>query len=81
MLIVAAKCEEAWGALSSRRMATAYRTVDAFVETITANPVLIDQWQLEECAKACQAGRRRARLPEQLPPGWSRPLHQDGLVP
>jgi nickel-dependent lactate racemase len=54
MLIVAAKCEEGLGSPEFTSMATAYRTVDAFVETITANPVLIDQWQLEECAKAAR---------------------------
>jgi nickel-dependent lactate racemase len=54
MLIVAAKCEEGLGSPEFTSMATAYRTVDAFVETIMANPVLIDQWQLEECAKAAR---------------------------
>ncbi len=54
MLIVAAKCEEGLGSPEFTSMATGYRTVDAFVETITANPVLIDQWQLEECAKAAR---------------------------
>jgi nickel-dependent lactate racemase len=54
MLIVAAKCEEGLGSPEFTSMATTYRTVDSFVETITANPVLIDQWQLEECAKAAR---------------------------
>jgi nickel-dependent lactate racemase len=54
MLIVAAKCEEGLGSPEFTTMATAYRTVDAFVETITTNPVVIDQWQLEECAKAAR---------------------------
>ncbi len=54
MLIVAAKCEEGLGSPEFTSMATAYRTVDAFVETIMANPVLIDQWQLEDCAKAAR---------------------------
>jgi nickel-dependent lactate racemase len=54
MLIVAAKCEEGLGSPEFTSMATAYRTVDAFVGTITANPVIIDQWQLEECAKAAR---------------------------
>ncbi|HEX7572984.1 MAG TPA: nickel-dependent lactate racemase [Bacteroidota bacterium] len=54
MLIVAAECEEGLGSPEFTSMATTYRTVDAFVETITANPVLIDQWQLEECAKAAR---------------------------
>jgi lactate racemase len=54
MLIVAAECEEGLGSPEFTSMATTYRTVDSFVETITANPVLIDQWQLEECAKAAR---------------------------
>jgi nickel-dependent lactate racemase len=54
MLIVAAKCEEGLGSPEFTSMATTYRTVDSFVGTITANPVLIDQWQLEECAKAAR---------------------------
>lgn len=54
MLIVAAKCEEGLGSPEFTAMATTYRTVESFVETITSNPVLIDQWQLEECAKAAR---------------------------
>ena len=54
MLIVAAECEEGLGSPEFTSMATAYRTVGAFVETIMANPVVIDQWQLEECAKAAR---------------------------
>lgn len=54
MLIVAAECEEGLGSPEFSLMATTYRTVDAFVETITSHPVLIDQWQLEECAKAAR---------------------------
>ena len=53
-LIVAAECAEGLGSPEFTQMATAYRTVDAFVATITANPVVIDQWQLEECAKAAR---------------------------
>jgi nickel-dependent lactate racemase len=54
MLIVAAECEEGLGSPEFTSMATAFRTVEDFVATITANPVLIDQWQLEECAKAAR---------------------------
>jgi lactate racemase len=53
-LIVAAECAEGLGSPEFTRMATAYRTVDEFVASITANPVVIDQWQLEECAKAAR---------------------------
>ena len=54
MLIVAARCDEGLGSPEFTSMATAYRTVSAFVDAISANPVVIDQWQLEECAKAAR---------------------------
>ncbi|HUI11037.1 MAG TPA: nickel-dependent lactate racemase [Bacteroidota bacterium] len=54
MLIIAAKCEEGLGSPSFTSMATSFRTVDAFVATIMANPVVTDQWQLEECARAAR---------------------------
>ena len=54
MLIIAAKCEEGLGSPSFTQMATAFRTADAFVAAIMANPVVTDQWQLEECARAAR---------------------------
>ena len=54
MLIIAAKCEEGLGSPSFTQMATAFRTADAFIATIMANPVVTDQWQLEECARAAR---------------------------
>jgi len=54
MLIIAAKCEEGLGSPSFTSMATSFRTAEAFVATIMANPVVTDQWQLEECARAAR---------------------------
>ncbi len=54
MLIIAAKCEEGLGSPEFTSMATNYKTAASFVDSITANPVVIDQWQLEECAKAAR---------------------------
>jgi lactate racemase len=52
MLICAAECAEGLGSEEFSRMATTYRTADEFLNTILTRPVVIDQWQLEECAKA-----------------------------
>jgi len=54
MLIIAAKCEEGLGSPSFTSMATSFRTAGAFVASIMANPVVTDQWQLEECARAAK---------------------------
>jgi nickel-dependent lactate racemase len=54
MLIVAAKCEEGLGSPSFTRMATGFGSVEAFMDTIMSNPVAVDQWQLEECARAAR---------------------------
>lgn len=51
-LILAAECSEGLGNAEFKRMATSFASPAAFREWILSNPVLIDQWQLEECAKA-----------------------------
>ncbi|MDH3252989.1 MAG: nickel-dependent lactate racemase, partial [Ignavibacteria bacterium] len=52
MLICAAECAEGLGSAEFARMATTFSTADEFLDTILSQPVVIDQWQLEECAKA-----------------------------
>ena len=54
MIIIAAECSEGLGSAEFSRMATGFPTADAFVDVISRNPVVIDQWQLEECAKAAR---------------------------
>jgi len=51
-LILAAECAEGLGSHEFAAMARRFRTAEEFIESISANPVVIDQWQLEECAKA-----------------------------
>lgn len=51
-LILAAECAEGLGNAEFRKMATSFSTPAAFRDWILSNPVHIDQWQLEECAKA-----------------------------
>lgn len=51
-LIVAAECAEGLGSPEFTAMATRYPDVEAFMSEILSHPVTIDQWQLEECAKA-----------------------------
>jgi lactate racemase len=52
LLVIAAECAEGLGSPEFTTMATSFSTVGHFVDTIMSNPVVIDQWQLEECAKA-----------------------------
>ncbi len=52
LLIIAAECAEGLGSAEFTTMATSFSSSSQFVETIMSNPVVIDQWQLEECAKA-----------------------------
>ncbi len=54
MLIIAAECEEGLGSSEFRTMATKFESAEAFLQTILSNPVVPDQWQLEECAKAAR---------------------------
>jgi nickel-dependent lactate racemase len=51
-LILAAECAEGLGSGEFSRMATSYSSPGKFRERILSNPVVIDQWQLEECVKA-----------------------------
>jgi nickel-dependent lactate racemase len=37
-------------------MATRFRTAEEFEQWIHTHPVEVDQWQLQECAKATQRG-------------------------
>jgi lactate racemase len=53
-LIVAAECAEGLGSPEFTAMATRYPDVGSFMSDILAQPVTIDQWQLEECAKAAR---------------------------
>ncbi len=53
-LIVAAECTEGLGGREFSAMATSYDSAGTFVDAILKNPVAIDQWQLEECAKAAR---------------------------
>jgi nickel-dependent lactate racemase len=52
LLILAAECGEGLGSPEFTRMATSFSSSAAFMESIRTNPVVIDQWQLEECARA-----------------------------
>jgi nickel-dependent lactate racemase len=54
LLIVAAECEEGLGSPEFTAMATRHRSAQEFLDVIFSNPVVIDQWQLEECAKAAR---------------------------
>ena len=51
-LILAAECAEGLGSREFTGMATTFSSAGEFRERILSNPVIIDQWQLEECAKA-----------------------------
>ncbi|MGB5875636.1 MAG: nickel-dependent lactate racemase [Bacteroidota bacterium] len=54
MLLLVAECAEGLGSHEFSEMATSFPSADAFVDFISRNPVVIDQWQLEECAKAAR---------------------------
>jgi nickel-dependent lactate racemase len=54
MLVLAAECAEGLGSPEFTAMATKFSSQKEFVDTIMSNPVVIDQWQLEECAKAAR---------------------------
>ena len=55
-LILAAECAEGLGSEKFVSMATRFRTAEEFEEWIHQHPVEVDQWQLQECAKATQRG-------------------------
>jgi nickel-dependent lactate racemase len=52
VLIIAAECAEGLGSPEFTAMATRYRDAGEFMRSINETSVEIDQWQLEECAKA-----------------------------
>jgi len=54
MLIIAAECAEGLGSNEFCDMATKFGSAEAFLQTILSNPVVLDQWQLEECAKVAR---------------------------
>ncbi|MEK7671709.1 MAG: hypothetical protein AAB344_05775, partial [Bacteroidota bacterium] len=54
MLIIAAECAEGLGSDEFCDMATKFQSAETFLQTILSNPVVLDQWQLEECAKAAR---------------------------
>jgi nickel-dependent lactate racemase len=53
-LILAAECAEGLGSNSFKSMAMAFPSAEAFHDWIHQHPVEIDQWQLQECAKAAR---------------------------
>jgi nickel-dependent lactate racemase len=56
VLILAAECAEGLGSERFVSMATRFRTAEEFEQWIHSHPVEVDQWQLQECAKATQRG-------------------------
>jgi nickel-dependent lactate racemase len=54
VLILAAECGEGLGSPEFTAMATAFPSAQAFTDCILSSPVVIDQWQLEECARAAR---------------------------
>jgi len=54
MVILAAECAEGLGSDTFSAMATRFPSADDFERWVHSNPVEIDQWQLQECAKAAQ---------------------------
>jgi lactate racemase len=56
VLILAAECAEGLGSEKFVSMATRFRTIEEFDQWIHAHPVEVDQWQLQECAKAVRRG-------------------------
>lgn len=54
MVIIAAACAEGLGSPEFSDMATRFGSAETFIRFILSNPVVLDQWQLEECAKAAR---------------------------
>jgi nickel-dependent lactate racemase len=54
VLVLAAECAEGLGSPEFTAMATAFPSAKAFTDRILSSPVVIDQWQLEECARAAR---------------------------
>ncbi len=53
-LILAAECAEGLGGKEFSDMATHFASANEFIDAILHSPVVIDQWQLEESAKAAR---------------------------
>jgi nickel-dependent lactate racemase len=53
-LILAAECAEGLGSDTFKKMATRFRSANVFHDWIHQHPVEVDQWQLQECAKAAR---------------------------
>jgi nickel-dependent lactate racemase len=51
-LILAAECAEGLGSPEFTALATSFSSAPDFLSALQTRPVVIDQWQLEECAKA-----------------------------
>lgn len=54
MLILVAECAEGLGSEEFTRMAISFPNAQNFIAGILEHPVVIDQWQLEECARAAR---------------------------
>jgi lactate racemase len=54
MLVLAAACTEGLGSEEFTAMATGYSSPAAFLGSLQDQPVRIDQWQLEECARVAR---------------------------
>jgi lactate racemase len=54
MLVLAAACAEGLGSEEFTAMATGYSSPAAFLASLQDQPVRIDQWQLEECARVAR---------------------------
>ncbi len=54
MLILAAECAEGMGSPEFTEMAARPATPETFLASLRDRPVVIDQWQLEECAKVAR---------------------------
>jgi nickel-dependent lactate racemase len=54
-LIIAAECPEGLGSPEFTHMATTESSARAFLDGLQGRPVVVDQWQLEECAKVAAA--------------------------
>ena len=56
-IIVASACEEGVGSKEFEEIADQFSSIDDFMTAITSDQSFIDQWQLEELAKALRKGK------------------------
>jgi lactate racemase len=54
VLILAAECAEGLGGPEFAATATTFHSPEQFTDHILSSPVAVDQWQLEECARAAR---------------------------